>query len=103
MKNDAIVQIGKKKFNLKNKEQREAYWTLIAEGLLLNKQITKVEYMTETESEENGWHKRPICFQVADKKGNASWVVAQMDDEGNDGGVLAILTSKDKGNVIPVL
>ena len=92
-----------REFDLSIDSQREAYWTLLAEDYLLGKQIMKVEYITETEAKENGWSKRPIAFQISDKDGNASWVVAQMDDEGNDGGALAILTDKDKGAVIPVL
>ena len=97
------VTINNKKFDLSKPTQREAYWTLVAEKQLLGKQIMKVEYITETEAKENMWDKRPIAFQVADKSGNASWVIAQMDDEGNNGGVLAILDGKNSGEVIPVL
>ena len=97
------VKIGKKEFDLEDDIQREAYWTLKAEEHLLNKQITKVEYITAVEAKENLWGSRPIAFQVADKTGKASWVIAQMDDEGNDGGVLAILTDKNEGDVIPTL
>ena len=97
------VTINNKKFDLSKPTQREAYWTLIAEKHLLGKQIMKVEYITETEAKENMWDKRPIAFQVADKSGNASWVIAQMDDEGNNGGVLAILDGKISGEVITVL
>ena len=92
-----------REFDLSIDSQREAYWTLLAEDYLLGKQIMKVEYITETEAKENMWDKRPIAFQVADKSGNASWVIAQMDDEGNNGGVLAILDGKNSGEVIPVL
>ena len=95
------TKLNGKEFDLEKAEQREAYWTLLAEQYLLGKQITKVEYITETEAKENGWSKRPIAFQIADKTGRASWIVAQMDDEGNNGGVLAILTDKNKGDVIP--
>tara|TARA_R100000808_G_scaffold6776_5_gene19946 strand:+ start:14565 stop:14960 length:396 start_codon:yes stop_codon:yes gene_type:complete len=97
------TKLNGKEFDLEIAEQREAYWTLLAEQYLLGKQIMKVEYITETEAKENGWSKRPIAFQIADKTGRASWIVAQMDDEGNNGGVLAILTDKNKGDVIPTL
>ncbi len=97
------TKLNGKQFDLEVPSQREAYWTLLAEEHLVGKQIMKVEYITETEAKENMWSKRPIAFQVAGKDGKASWVVAQMDDEGNDGGVLAILTDKNKGAIIPTL
>ena len=97
------TKLNGKQFDLEVPSQREAYWTLLAEEHLVGKQIMKVEYITETEAKENGWSKRPIAFQIADKTGRASWIVAQMDDEGNNGGVLAILTDKNKGDVIPTI
>ena len=76
----------------------EKRWTKIAEGVLLNKKIVKVEYLTEKECETNMWYKRPICFKLDD----GTWVIAQMDDEGNDGGVLWYTKGNtDKGDVIP--
>ena len=97
------AKINGKEFDLEVPSQCEAYWTLLAEEHLLGKQIMKVEYITETEANENMWSKRPIAFQIVGKDGKASWVVAQMDDEGNNGGVLAILTDKNKGRVIQTL
>ena len=97
------VKIGKKEFDLEDDIQREAYWTLKAEEHLLNKQITKVEYITKAEAKQNLWTSRPIAFQIADKNGKALWIIAQRDDEGNNGGALAILTGKNEGDIIPTL
>tara|TARA_R100000458_G_scaffold27757_1_gene25370 strand:- start:13740 stop:13994 length:255 start_codon:yes stop_codon:yes gene_type:complete len=73
-------------------------WTKIAEKELLNKRIIKVEYMEKDECEDYLWDKRPITFFLDD----GTRVIAQMDDEGNDGGVLACIT-KTKEEILPVL
>ena len=88
-------------------------WTDYAKERLVGRTITDVSYLTSKECEDGfGWYKRPITFTLDDGKE----VVAQMDDEGNDGGVLLILypnetvTSKlfpgekfTKSEVLPVL
>ncbi len=63
----------------------EDRWTKSAENVLLGKKIIAVEYISEDEAEDMGWHSRPIAFKLDD----GTWVVAQCDDEGNNGGVLA--------------
>ena len=73
-------------------------WTKIAEDVLLGRRILKVEYMSSKECNEYMWYKRPITF-ILD---NGTRVIAQMDDEGNDGGVLACLTNKAEEK-LPVL
>ena len=73
-------------------------WTKVAEDVLLGRRILKVEYMSSKECNEYMWYKRPITF-ILD---NGTRVIAQMDDEGNDGGVLTCLT-KNKEEVLPVL
>ena len=73
-------------------------WTKVAEDVLLGRRILKVEYMSSKECNEYMWYKRPITF-ILD---NGTRVIAQMDDEGNDGGVLTCLT-KDKEEILPVL
>ena len=80
----------------------EDRWTKSAKNVLLGKKIVKVQYMTETEAEDMGWGNRPIAFKLDD----GTWVIAQMDDEGNDGGVLFYShEDDDKYNdwVMPVL
>jgi len=59
-------------------------WTKTAESVLLGRKITKVEYMDKKECDDYMWYKRPITF-ILD---NGTRIIAQMDDEGNDGGVL---------------
>ena len=73
-------------------------WTKIAEDVLLGRRILKVEYMSSKECNEYMWYKRPITF-ILD---NGTRVIAQMDDEGNDGGVLTCLTDKAE-EILPVL
>ena len=62
-------------------------WTKVAKDILVGRTITKVAYLTRKEAEEDfAWDKRPITFTLD----NGLIVIAQMDDEGNDGGVLHI-------------
>tara|TARA_R110002020_G_scaffold55591_6_gene154091 strand:+ start:990 stop:1301 length:312 start_codon:yes stop_codon:yes gene_type:complete len=62
-------------------------WTKYASKRLVGRTITKVAYLTNEECEGDfGWYKRPITFTLDDGK----VIIAQMDDEGNDGGVLLI-------------
>ena len=63
-------------------------WTEYAKERLVGRTITDVSYLTSEECEDGfGWYKRPITFTLDDGKE----VVAQMDDEGNDGGVLLLI------------
>ena len=52
----------------------------------MGKKIVKVEWMTEGESENIGWYSRPVCIQLDD----GTWIFPMADDEGNDGGALAV-------------
>ena len=62
-------------------------WTKYAKDRLVGRKIVKVAYLTGEECSQGfGWYKRPITFTLDDGK----IVIAQMDDEGNDGGVLLI-------------
>ena len=63
----------------------EEYWTEKAAKVLLGKKIVEVEYLPIDVAKEWMWDKRPISFRLEDD----TWITAQMDDEGNDGGVLA--------------
>ena len=73
-------------------------WTTHAERALLNKRIIKVEYMSTKEAKDYDWYKRPITFILDD----GTRVIAQMDDEGNDGGVLWF-GNKNEESLMPVL
>ena len=67
-------------------DKTEKRWTKVARDILLNRTITGVRYMNKEEADVFGWYKRPITFTLD----NGLIVIAQMDDEGNDGGVLHI-------------
>ena len=54
--------------------------------------------MSLKESDDYMWNNRPITFVLDD----GTRIIAQMDDEGNDGGVLWYGT-KDNEGVLPVL
>ena len=79
--------MSKKEVNLNDPKECTKYWTEYAAKRLVGKTITKVGYLTSKECEEDfGWYKRPITFTLD----TGEIVIAQMDDEGNDGGVLMI-------------
>ena len=84
--------------NLNDPKVRTKYWNKIANNVLLNRSIVKVEYMQDKECNDYMWFKKPITF-VLD---NGTRVIAMQDDEGNDGGALTCLTH-DKEELLPVL
>ena len=75
----------------------EKYWDEVAKGLLLNKKIVNVRYLTEKEAEDLGWYERVVAFQTED----GLWFFPSRDDEGNDGG--ALFTSDEKDSCLPVM
>ena len=81
-------------FNGKTVEQ---YWTELTAKHLVGKKIVHVEYLPEMLMEEWGWYKRPITIHLDDD----TMLIAQMDDEGNDGG--AIYTNIKELQTIPVI
>lgn len=62
----------------------EVQWNQRAKEVLEGRTIVDVRYMTEQESRQMGWYKRPVCFALD----NGTTVIVSMDDEGNDGGSL---------------
>ena len=62
------------------------YWQKKANKLLVGKKIVKVQWMNNEEIEEIGWSSKPVCMQLDD----GTWIFPMMDDEGNDGGALAV-------------
>tara|TARA_Y100000004_G_C8956028_1_gene430876 strand:- start:4532 stop:4765 length:234 start_codon:yes stop_codon:yes gene_type:complete len=61
-------------------------WTKKAEKLLLNRKIVKVEWMGKNEADNIGWSSKPVCILLD----NDMWIFPMADDEGNDGGALAV-------------
>ena len=75
----------------------EEYWTDLTAKCLVGKKIVYVEYLPKMLMEEWGWYKRPITIHLDDD----TILIAQMDDEGNDGG--AISTTIGELQTIPVI
>ena len=61
-------------------------WTKKAEKLLLHRKIVKVEWMNKDDADEIGWDSKPVCLLLD----NDMWIFPMRDDEGNDGGALAV-------------
>jgi len=55
-----------------------------AEKHLVGRTITQVRYMSEEETKDMGWYKRPLVINLDD----GTMLIPSMDDEGNDGGAL---------------
>jgi hypothetical protein len=61
--------MAKKKIDLSDPVQREAYWTEVASKQLLGRKIVAVRYMSLEESEEIGWDgARCIVIQLDDRQ-----------------------------------
>lgn len=54
--------------------------------LLVGKTIESVRYMTKEEAEQIDWYSRPLVIQFTD----GTILYPQKDDEGNNGGAMAI-------------
>ena len=52
---------------------------------LLNQKIVNIKYMSEKESDRQGWSTRPIEITLS----NGESLVPTQDDEGNNGGSIA--------------
>ena len=61
-------------------------WETKARELLLNKKIVKVRYLTDEERDDLMWNNKPVMFMLDDE----TWIIPMADDEGNNGGALAI-------------
>ena len=55
-----------------------------ANNVLLNKQIVRVEYLTDKEAIELGWKSKGISFQLND----GTWIIAQSDNNKSNAGAL---------------
>jgi len=70
-------------------------WNKKARDMLLGKVITDVRYLTKSESESLGFYNQPVAFCIE----NTTWCFPMSDDEGNDGGALAV----GQNGTLPVL
>jgi hypothetical protein len=81
----------------KTKSLLEKIWVHNIAKKLIGRSIVSVQYISNDESKQNMWSKRPIAIELDD----GNWLVPVMDDECNDGGSMTT-TYKDL-DVIPVL
>ena len=58
---------------------------------LVGKTIKSIRYMSDKEMSAWGWNKRPIIILLSDN----TFIIPQRDDEGNDGGAVAIIKEKN--------
>ena len=96
LKKKEKMKKAKKLDEMTNDELSKA-WQKKIEKHLLGKSIIKVEYMSEKDSEEQGWSNRPIQILL----NNGVWLTMTSDDEGNNGG--AIHTNIKELPIIPVI
>lgn len=64
----------------------DARWNQRAEELLKGRTITEVSYMSPEDAEAMGFVRRPVVLRLD----NGSFLFAMADDEGSDGGALAV-------------
>ena len=83
----------------KKEQTTEERWTEEASRVLLNRKIVKVEYLSEDAMDSYGWNNKPVTFWLDD----GTWIQAQRDDEGNDGGALFFAKDNEDQGVLPVL
>jgi hypothetical protein len=81
----------------KTKSLLEKKWANTIAKKLIGRSIVSIEYISNDESKQNMWSKRPIAIELDD----GNWLVPVMDDECNDGGSMTT-TYKDLA-IIPVL
>lgn len=62
---------------------------------LVGKRIKFMRYMSDEEMQKFGWYKRPMMILLDD----GTFIIPQSDDEGNEGGAMAVVNNKF--NVIP--
>ena len=87
---ETTTPISKKKGSLADFKFREIYWNEKAVQSLVGCKIVKAEYISVEEARDIGWYSRPVAFYVVNDKNEGFWIHPQRDDEGNDGGALAV-------------
>ena len=80
-----------------NEQSIQEYWTEKINKELLGRKITKIEYLTQDELDNNMWDRSPIAIELD----NRIWLVPMADDEGNDGG--SISTNIKNLPIIPTI
>jgi|TARA_R110000824_G_scaffold9193_2_gene41247 hypothetical protein len=83
---------------LKETPYEAQWWNNKATELLAGWTIDKVRYLKKSECKAMGFYNSPIALLL--KKGDElQWIFPQSDDEGNDGGALAV----GEKDILPVM
>lgn len=61
------------------------------ESQLVGKTIKSIRFMNDREMEMFGWYKRPVIILLSD----STFIIPQSDDEGNEGGAIALIKNKN--------
>ena len=80
-----------KKLEDMNNEELSNSWKTRIEKYLKGRTIVKIEYCSEKESEEQGWHNQPIQILLD----NGTWLTPTSDDEGNNGGAILLMAWRE--------
>ncbi len=65
---------------------------------LVGKTIKSIRYMNDKEMAAWGWNKRPLILLLSDN----TFIVPQRDDEGNDGGAMALIKG-ESFTIVPTI
>ena len=85
--------------NVSNQSDLWKKWSQKANTALTGKKITGARYLTPPETEAFGWYKPSLVIDLDD----GSCLIAQMDDEGDDGGVIVHLDKDGNEEIFPTL
>ena len=79
----------------------KAGWAIKVAPHLVGKKIVAVEWQTDEERDNMGWHSCAVKILVENNGGNLIELIPMRDDEGNDAG--AIATNMEPCPTIPVI
>jgi len=65
---------------------------------LIGRTIVSIRYMNDQEMSAWGWHSKPLIILLNDN----TIIVPQRDDEGNDGGAMA-LVKEESFTIVPTI
>jgi hypothetical protein len=71
-------------------------WEGKAHSILVGRKIVAVDWLSQDEAHDLGWHSRPIIIKLDD----GTIIYPMADDEGNDGGALG--TTNQLAQTLPV-
>jgi len=93
------LKLGDEEYDLTDPKQCWTYWSTVANTALKGKKITGCRYLTKKETKSFGWYKSSLVIELDD----GSCLIAQMDDEGNDGGAIVHLHKDNSEQVFGTL